>query len=135
MLNHLLKEANEFYVKAMELSPEHAQEIAVETEKDLETPTPSDQSDVQILMSRAVKALSHKDVARFTATMITLDRLLRKFKHENFDEEFYDFAADQDLWDWVYTLGKKELSNQDWALASLIRDNLNYLTSKPRLFK
>src|SRR5262245_694093 len=127
MLKRLLKEANEFYAKAIELSPEHAEKAVVETGQDLETPSPSDQADVQILIGRAVKYLNGKMMDHFVATMTSLDRLIRKFKHESFDEEFYDFAEDQDLWDWVNTLSDKQLTPYDWALASVVRDNLLYL--------
>ncbi|HVI40053.1 MAG TPA: hypothetical protein VM577_05285 [Anaerovoracaceae bacterium] len=135
MLKRVLKEANEFYAKAVAISPEYAKEVVVDAGKELDTPTPGDQADVQILMGRAVKALNHKSMDHFFATMIALDKLIRKFKHESFDEEFYDFAEDQELWDWVNTLYKKNLTDYDWALASLVRDNLSYLMSKPRLFK
>lgn len=135
MINKLVRDCNDFYIKAMELDPELAEKTVQETGQDLITPTSSDQIDAQILMRRALSALSKKDIPVFVKAMKSLDKFLRDFKHESFDEDFYDFASDQDLWDWIYVLQNKQLNNHDWALIGLIRDNLSYLISKPKLFK
>lgn len=131
MSNQLLKVCQKFYKKAMELDPEMAKELG----QDLKAPTIADQTDIQILIGRAAKALENKNIKLFAETMIALDRLLREFFHESFEPEFYDFASDQDLWDWINSLKNKEsFSKDDWALASIIRDNLLYFKSKGTLF-
>lgn len=131
MNNQLLKACQKFYKKAMELDPETAKELG----QDLKIPTIADQTDIQILIGRAAKALENKNIKLFVEAMITLDRLLREFSHESFEPEFYDFASDQDLWDWIHSLKDKQtLTKDDWALGSIIRDNLLYFKSKGHLF-
>lgn len=131
MNDKLLKFCNIFYKKATELDPELSKELG----QDLVAPSISDQTDIQILIGRAAKAIEGKNIQSFSETMIALDKLLRYFSHESFESEFYDFASDQDLWDWIHSLKDKvELTKDDWALASIIRDNLLYFKSKGTLF-
>lgn len=113
----------EYFLKlaTIELSSEFAQ------------PNLQDEQDLKILMRRALNALNKSDIPLAVKALKSVDNDVRSFKHENFDEDFYDFVSDQDIWGKVYQIASPP-SATDLTFLEAMKELLNYFQDQ-KLFK
>lgn len=105
----------------------------METGTEFSQPNLQDEQDLKILMRRAVGALNKSDLPTAIKTLKSLDNTIRQFQHESFDEDFYDFISDQDIWGKVYQIVSPP-SNTDLTFLEAMKELLNYFQDQ-KLFK